>query len=342
MKKESEEMIMSEKVDGRKDAYVSVDIQVFRNTTKDLRFDLFLRLSETNFAHVFSEKTGLDYKRLNSYVQKGVQRLFIRKSDEDKFKLYVNRAAEDIFEDPTLPGQKRIAALLNMTEQNMTEVFSKVPVNDETALKTKKVVNSYIRLLIEKPSTLAMILKLVSHGDYLYYHSIAVSIFSLFIARASGQFNQRSLETVGMGGFFHDIGCVHFPEGIYEDKPDLSDAEKQIIHAHPKVGLKMIEEAKNIPDEVRYIVYQHHEGPGATGYPNGIRGPVIYYPAKIVAIADAFSSLISQRPFREAMSVVQAIEVLKADRSSFDQRIVEILTSVVLKGQEQRKKKSAA
>ena len=52
----------------------------------------------------------------------------------------------------------------------------------------------------------------------------------------------------------------------------------------------MIENTQNIPDEVRYIVYQHHEQPCAKGYPNGLGGPVIYYPAKIVALADGLSA----------------------------------------------------
>src|SRR5581483_7362756 len=101
---------------------------------------------------------------------------------------------------------------LNMTEQNMAELFSNLIVPEETAESTQRVVKNYVDLMTKNPQTLAVILKLVSHGEYLYYHSISVAIFSMFIAKASGQFNQRMLEIVGLGGFLHDIGSTQLPK----------------------------------------------------------------------------------------------------------------------------------
>ena len=79
-------------------------------------------------------------------------------------------------------------------------------------------------------------LKLVSHGDYLYYHSIAVAIFSMFIARASGQFNQRTLEIVGLGGFLHDIGSVQLAKEIVCSPLGLDDDQWADMKEHPKLG----------------------------------------------------------------------------------------------------------
>jgi putative two-component system response regulator len=93
----------------------------------------------------------------------------------------------------------------------------------------------------------------------------------------------------------------------------------------------MIENTPNIPDEVRYIVYQHHEEPGGHGYPNGLHNPVIYYPAKIVALADAFSALISKRPFRPAYTVEQAIQILQSQNGKHDRDLVKMLSNVFLK-----------
>src|SRR5690606_29186782 len=105
------------------------------------------------------------------------------------------------------------------------------------------------------------------------------------------------------------------------------------MRTHPKLGLRMVEQTRNIPDEVRYIIYQHHEEPGGQGYPNGLRGPVIYYPAKIVALADAFSALISNRPYRPAYSVEQAIHVIQSQRGKYDRDLVKILSAVFMKAQ---------
>lgn len=310
---------------------IPVDIRSFRNTTRDISFDVYLRISEDNYAHVFSKMTGLDYKRLAQYIQKGVRELFIRAEDRVEYDAFVSRPAEAIFNDPDTPQEKKIATLLNMTEQNMAELFSIVNVAEDTAQGAQKLIKNYVDLMVESPKTLAVILKLVSHGEYLYYHSIAVAIFSMFLARASGQFNQRTLELVGLGGFLHDIGCTQLSKEVTCSPTELTALQWKEMHKHPKLGLKMLEGTPNIPDEVRYIVYQHHEEPSGRGYPNGLRGPVIYYPAKIVSLADAFSALISNRPFRPAYTVEQAVQILQTENGKHDRELVRILASVFLR-----------
>jgi putative nucleotidyltransferase with HDIG domain len=313
------------------DLYQAVDILTFRNATRDITFDVYMKLSEENFAHVFSKSTGLDYKRLAQYILKGVRELYIRKEDAAGYQAYIANTADKVFNDPNTAVDKKIATLLNMTEQNMAELFMQISIPEETAQSAHKVVKNYVNLMVESPKTLAIILKLVSHGEYLYYHSIAVAIFSMFVAKASGQFNQRMLEIVGMGGFLHDIGCTQLSKDVTDSSSELSPAQWKTMRSHPKIGLQMIENTPTIPDEVRYIVYQHHEEPSGHGYPNGIHGPVIYYPAKIVAIADAFSALIRKRPFRAAYTVEQAIHIIQSETGKYDRDLVRMLASVFLR-----------
>lgn len=307
---------------------MTVDIKTFRDATRDIDFDVFLFVSEGNFAHVFSRNTGLDYKRLAQYMAKGVQYLHIRREDEPAYRKFISRKASEIFSDPSTPQEKKIAVLLNMTEQNMAEIFSKMSVEEDAAKDTQRLIKGYVDTMIQKPHTLALILRLVGHGDYLYYHSIAVAIFSMFIARASGQFNRRMLEIVGMGGFLHDIGATQLPKEVVCSPTEFTEEQWRIMKSHCRIGMKMLEGNPEIPDEVRYIVYQHHEEPGGQGYPNNLRGPVIYYPAKIVALADAFSALISKRPFREAFTVEKALEILKGAPGKYDRELIKMLSSV--------------
>lgn len=309
-------------------AFVAVDIMSFRNATRDISFDVYLKIADNHIAHVFSRSTGLDYKRLAQYISKGVARLHIKKADQAAYEAFVARSADSIFNDPSTPQEKKIATLLNMTEQNMAELFTRFEVSGETAESTEKVVKNYVTLMTESPKTLAVLLKLVAHGEYLYYHSIAVSIFSMFIAKATGQLNQRTIEIVGMGGFLHDIGSTNLPKDVVDSHDDLSDDEWDQMKSHPKLGLQMLESAPNVPDEVRYIVYQHHEYPDAKGYPNGLANTAIYYPAKIVGVADAFCALISKRPFRPAYSPEEAIQILRKEPGKYDTDIVRVLASI--------------
>lgn len=313
------------------DKYLAVDIRKFRAAMRDINFDVYLKVSEGNYAHVFSRSTGLDYRRLASYMQKGVEELYIRDLDLPQYENYIARSANNIFQDPNTPSEKKIATLLNMTEQNMAEVFSTLDVPEETATNTKQVVTNYIDLMSDNPKSLSVILRLASHGEYIYYHSIATAVFSMFIAKATGQFNRRTLEVVGLGGFMHDIGCTQLPPEVTESEGDLTAAQWKLMRTHPKLGLQMIDKTSSIPDEVRYIVYQHHEEPSGRGYPNGLRGPVIYYPAKIVAVADSFSALISRRPFRPAYSIEQAIQIMQSEAGKYDSNLLQILSSIFSK-----------
>ena len=114
------------------------------------------------------------------------------------------------------------------------------------------------------------------------------------------------------------------------------------MRAHTTLGMRMLEGTPNVSDEVRYILYQHHEEPGGKGYPNGLLGPVIYYPAKIVALADAFSALISKRPFRAAYTVEQAIALLEAGNGQkHDRELVHLMGSIFLRGNSSIKKKAS-
>ena len=309
----------------------SVDIFKFRTALRDITFDLFLKVSENHFAHVFSKTTGLDYHRLEKYIDRGVRELFVQESDRAGYEAFISVTPESVFNDTNVSHEKRVAALLNMTEQNLAGIFARFNVDDETATSSKKLVRGYVELMTDEPQSLAVILKLISYGNYLYYHAVAVSVFSLLLARALGQYDMQTLEVIGMGGFLHDIGRTQLPKEVNECSTDLTPEQWEVMKTHPKLGLNMLEKAKGIPEAVRFIVYQHHEQPGGGGYPNALRGTAIYAPAKIVGICDAFSALISARPWRPPFSVEQAIEVMESESGKFDKTLLKNLEVIFSK-----------
>lgn len=308
--------------------FFPVEIKVFRVSPKDITFDVYLKLSEENYAHIFSKSSGIDYKRLAQYIQKGVTHLYVREEDEQLYKDYVQRSPEKIFADPGVPETKKVAILLNMAEQNINELFNVIKVSDEAATTSTKIVKNFIKLMSDHPRTLTTLLKAASHGEYLYYHSISVAVVSMFLARASGQANARMLEICGLGGFLHDVGLTLLPKEVVDSPTDLTAAQWREMRSHTKLGLKMMEGLPNVPDEVRYIIFQHHEEPGGAGYPSGLRGPVIFYPAKIVGLADSFCALITKRPFREAYTIEQALGIIQHEVGKYDRDLVRLLTTI--------------
>src|SRR5689334_10692109 len=117
---------------------IPVDIHLLRKTTRDIDFDIYIKLSADNIVHLFSSATGLDYKRLAHYVQSGVTHLHVRDKDYKKFQRFVSRSAESILTDPKTVWEKRVAALVNMTEQNIAEICSQLDLEDDTASTAQK------------------------------------------------------------------------------------------------------------------------------------------------------------------------------------------------------------
>lgn len=310
----------------------AVAVESFWNVPKDLTFDVFAQITDGHFVHIFSKTTGLDYKRLAQYRIKGAKNLYVRKEDHQKWKDYVSHPIGELIDQPGVTLERKVALVLNLTEQHLTEVFERLDIPEELANSTRTVIHRYVDLMTKDPKALTLMLKMVSYTDYLYYHSIATSIFSIFLARAHGQFERLVVENIGMAGFLHDIGCVEIPKEIYDKIDPLKESEWEVIYDHPRMSMAMLEHCKNIPQEVKYAIYQHHEQPMGKGYPNQLTKQSIYYPAQIVAVADAFSALLSDRPYRKAFTAQQAVKIIEGEKGKFEKQVVELLASIFLRG----------
>jgi HD-GYP domain-containing protein (c-di-GMP phosphodiesterase class II) len=113
------------------------------------------------------------------------------------------------------------------------------------------------------------------------------------------------------GFFLHDIGKVAIPESILSKSGPLNDLEWIVMRSHPHVGAKIVEPIPFMGDAVE-IVRSHHEHYDGSGYPRGLRGDDIPLGARIFAIADAFDAMTSDRPYRRALPLDEAIERIEA------------------------------
>jgi HD-GYP domain-containing protein (c-di-GMP phosphodiesterase class II) len=128
---------------------------------------------------------------------------------------------------------------------------------------------------------------------------------------------------VAYGFFLHDIGKVGIPESILCKTGPLNDLEWIVMRSHPHVGAKIVEPIPFLGDAVE-IVRSHHERFDGSGYPSGLRGEEIPLGARIFAIADAFDAMTSDRPYRRALSIEEAVERIQAGAGSqFDPACVE-------------------
>lgn len=141
-------------------------------------------------------------------------------------------------------------------------------------------------------------------------HSAAVSRYSEALARAIN-LPFDDVERIKLGALLHDIGKIGIPEQILRKPTALSDDEWAIMKQHPSIGAdKVLKPNKSLHDLIPIVKY-HHEHIDGSGYPYGLKGDEIPLSAKIVAVADAYHALISDRPYRKGLSVKKACEILK-------------------------------
>ena len=140
-------------------------------------------------------------------------------------------------------------------------------------------------------------------------HSTSVSRYSEALARAIN-LPENDVKKIALGALLHDVGKIGIPEDILKKPSKLSDDEWAIMKQHPVIGVDKVLKSNESLKELIPIVKYHHEHVDGTGYPEKLKGDEIPLSAKIVAVADAFHALISDRPYRKGLSLDVACKIL--------------------------------
>ena len=141
-------------------------------------------------------------------------------------------------------------------------------------------------------------------------HSQSVSRYAEALARAIN-LPEEEVERIKLGAMLHDVGKIGIPESVLRKPTQLNDEEWEIMKQHPSIGVKKVLEPIESLRDLIPMVEHHHEHWDGSGYPAKLKGEQIPLGARIVAIADSFHALISDRPYRKGLSVDKAIEILK-------------------------------
>jgi putative nucleotidyltransferase with HDIG domain len=157
---------------------------------------------------------------------------------------------------------------------------------------------------------------------YTYCHSINVALYSMLVARWVRLSIEEIREAV-LAGLLHDIGKSHTPTVILNKKGKLNDDEFDIMKKHPIYGYNLAKEAPQISKEVLKAILMHHEREDGTGYPLGINGDQQGLYTKIVAIADVYDALTSERVYKQRITPFETFKIIeRTGLGHFDTRIL--------------------
>jgi len=143
-------------------------------------------------------------------------------------------------------------------------------------------------------------------------HSVCVSQYSEALARAIN-LPETEVKKIRLGALLHDVGKIGIPETVLRKPTHLSDEEWQVMKQHPEIGAEKVLMQNAALKDLMPMVKHHHEHWDGSGYPSKLKGEEIPLSARIVAVADVYHALISDRPYRKGMSIEQACEILRMD-----------------------------
>jgi len=161
---------------------------------------------------------------------------------------------------------------------------------------------------------------------YTAHHADRVTAYGIELAAASGFELLEELE-LECAFLLHDIGKVAIPDGILFKAGTLDRREREVMERHPVIGEEIISEIPFL-EPARALVRHHHERWDGGGYPDGLSGEEIPLAARVFALADALDALTSDRPYRAAVGIAQAREVIERAQGQFDPTVLEAFASI--------------
>ncbi len=232
-----------------------------------------------------------------------------------------------IIPEDSIPDKLRRGAIVTIkdTFENMKDEInqSKSMVIEQATLTMSKLVDQLTDELNGHQDLFHIISDIYTFDNYVFNHSLNVTLYSLAIGLEM-KLKPEALKTLGLGSILHDVGKMAVPEEILFKPGKLLEEEFQIIKRHSEDGFNILRQVHSLSLLVAHCAYQHHERLDGSGYPRGLKNNEILYLAKIIAVADVFDAVTSNRVYREAMLPSEALELLYAGvGTQFDKEVVD-------------------
>ncbi len=190
----------------------------------------------------------------------------------------------------------------------------------------EKLIMKQHRSIIEFVQLIAKTLD--AKDEYTAGHSLRVLDYAVKIAQELN-LPEQDIEFLKQACLLHDIGKIGIPDGVLNKKEPLNNKDKRYIENHPILGKKILSNVSEF-QPILDIVYAHHERVDGKGYPQGLDKEKIPLLARIIAVADTFDAMISERPYRSAKTKEEAIkEIIAVKDKQLDGQIVDLFLKII-------------
>jgi two-component system, response regulator RpfG len=278
--------------------------------------------------YLMPEMNGVDFVRLlktvPSYEAVPVIMITIRKDPETRY-ASLDAGVTDFLSKPVdvYECTARCKNLLTMHQQH-------IALQNKSHLLENLVNAATIEIKSREKETLMRLARAGEHKDYdTAMHLQRMSLYSRALADKIG-LSEEEAEIIELAAPLHDIGKIGIADSILLKKGPLDDLELKQMRKHPLIGYEILQDSPSkYLQKGSEIALAHHERYDGTGYPYSLKGTDIPLAARIVAIADVFDALTSERPYKEAWSIDKALEYVSEESGKhFDPELVIAMLSM--------------
>jgi putative two-component system response regulator len=206
--------------------------------------------------------------------------------------------------------EERLAALEAGSDEFLGKPFdiAELLTRVRSLLRTKRLTDH----LVSAEAVLVALSRTVEARDhYTERHLHRVADRAVGVAVRMGM-DEQAVEGVRLGGLLHDLGKIAVPDRVLHKPGPLDRREFDLVRQHPEIGAEILRPLRAFEGPEPAILH-HHEHFDGTGYPYGLKGSEIPLPARVVAVADAFDAMTSDRPYRAGIPVMEAFDRLDDD-----------------------------
>ncbi|OMP66439.1 HD-GYP domain-containing protein [Domibacillus epiphyticus] len=248
-----------------------------------------------------------------------------------------DEASEGIEIVESIPEELRNEAVNVITENfhTIAELHANKPTlqgmmkSDRAVRSFQKTFRDILSSLTDNPHALNLLATTKIQENYLYTHSLNVSIYACQLAIENG-LPLKNIEEIGLGAMLHDLGKMFIPPEITNKSEMLTAEEYEQVNSHCELGFDTLRKLDGIPLTVAHCALQHHERMDGTGYPRGLKEDEIHKYAKVISVADVFDDVTSSRNYRSSLLPHKGLEMLyTGSGTQFESKQIELFKGCI-------------
>jgi putative nucleotidyltransferase with HDIG domain len=285
-------------------------------------FDLFLRHATGDGFVLYCERhTPFTEQARNKLATNRHETLFIHDDQRAEYNTYLAGHLEEILADTKMNAREKSVVLYDCAQAVVEDVLED-PLNRDNIQRGRRLVRHTVNFIASKEFKLDLMLKAISEDFYLYTHSVNVVAYSIALAARLGITDRATLREIANGALLHDIGKARLPEELLHKDGKLDEEEWELIKGTTRDGYEMMAELGCVGEIALDIILHHHERLDGSGYPDHLPAEAISPYVRIVAIADVFDALTTDRHHQKARSTFDALVMMGSEmKDGLDQQI---------------------